>query len=40
MTNINIDHLLAAVGAAWALGISPDLISAGIKTFSVEQGDV
>jgi cyanophycin synthetase len=38
--NINIDYLLAAVAAAWALGISPDLISAGIKTFSLEQGDV
>jgi len=40
MTNINIDYLLAAVAAAWALGISPDLISAGIKAFSLEQGDV
>jgi cyanophycin synthetase len=38
--NINIDHLLAAVAAAWALGISPDLISAGIKTFNLEQSDV
>lgn len=40
LANINIDYLLAAVAAAWALGISPDLISAGIKTFSLEQGDV
>jgi UDP-N-acetylmuramyl tripeptide synthase len=31
--------LLAAVAAAWALGISPDLISAGVKTFSLEQTD-
>lgn len=36
----NIQPLLAAVGAAWALGISPDLISAGVKTFSLEQTDV
>jgi cyanophycin synthetase len=28
-----IEHVLAAVGAAWALGISPQLISAGIETF-------
>ena len=27
------DALLAAVGAAWALDIAPDLIAAGIKTF-------
>ena len=27
------DALLAAVGAAWALDIAPDLIGAGIKTF-------
>ena len=27
------EALLAAIGAAWALDISPDLISAGIKTF-------
>lgn len=40
LANINIDYLLAAVAAAWALGISPDLISAGIKTFNLEQGDV
>ena len=35
----NIQPLLAAVAAAWALGISPDLISAGVKTFSLEQAD-
>ena len=40
MVNIHIDYVLAAVAAAWALGISPDLISAGIKTFSLEPGDV
>ncbi|MGZ8982318.1 MAG: cyanophycin synthetase [Methylotenera sp.] len=27
------EHVLAAVAAAWALGISPELIRAGIKTF-------
>lgn len=27
------DPLLAAVGAAWAYGISPDLIAAGVQTF-------
>lgn len=35
----NIQPLLAAVAAAWTLGISPDLISAGVKTFSLEQVD-
>lgn len=30
------EPLMAAVAAAWALGISPDLISAGIKTISLE----
>ena len=30
-----IEHVLAAVGAAWALGISPQLISAGIETFTL-----
>jgi cyanophycin synthetase len=27
------DALLAAVAAAWAMGIEPDLISAGVQTF-------
>jgi cyanophycin synthetase len=31
------DALLAAIGAAWALDIAPDLIGAGIKTFEPEQ---
>jgi len=35
----NVEPLLAAVAAAWALGISPDLISAGVKTFTLEQAD-
>jgi cyanophycin synthetase len=30
------DALLAAIGAAWALNIAPDLIGAGIKTFEPE----
>ncbi|PXW99553.1 cyanophycin synthetase [Sphaerotilus hippei] len=30
---ISIDSLLAVAATAWALGISPDLISAGIETF-------
>lgn len=32
----NTDALLAAIGAAWALDIAPDLIGAGIKTFEPE----
>ncbi len=32
-----VSTLLAAVGAAWALDIAPDLIAAGIKTFEPEQ---
>jgi len=32
-----VGNLLAAVGAAWALGISHDLIRAGIQTFELEQ---
>jgi len=40
MASVNINCLLAAVAAAWALGVSPDLISAGIKTFSLEQANV
>jgi cyanophycin synthetase len=29
------ENVLAAVGAAWALGITPELIRTGIETFSV-----
>lgn len=32
-----IDNVLAAVGAAWALGLSHDLIRTGIETFKAEQ---
>jgi cyanophycin synthetase len=30
--------VLAAVAAAWALDISPDLIAAGLKTFELDPG--
>ncbi|MBI4754660.1 MAG: cyanophycin synthetase [Betaproteobacteria bacterium] len=30
-----VENVLAAVGAAWALGISPELIRAGIETFEL-----
>ena len=32
-----IENILAAVGAAWALGIEPDLIRVGIETFGFNQ---
>ena len=32
-----VENVLAAVGVAWALGLSPELIRAGIKTFGVGQ---
>ncbi len=32
-----IENILAAVGAAWALGIEPDLIRTGIATFGFNQ---
>ena len=35
-----LDYVLAAIAAAWALGMSPALIRAGIETFSVMQADV
>lgn len=34
-----IENVLAAVGAAWALGISADLIRAGIELFGTEQAE-
>jgi cyanophycin synthetase len=34
------DTLLAAVAAAWALGISPDLIAAGVDTFTANPPDL
>ena len=35
-----LENVLAAVAAAWALGISLDLVRAGIATFEVERADV
>lgn len=32
-----VEHVLAAVGAAWALGIAPDLIRVGIEAFKPGQ---
>jgi cyanophycin synthetase len=34
-TPAQVENVLAAVGAAWALGITPDLMRIGIETFSV-----
>jgi len=34
-----IQNVLAAAAAGWALGISPELIRAGIETFDVESAD-
>jgi cyanophycin synthetase len=34
-----LDNVLAAVAAAWALGVSADLIRAGIATFEAERAD-
>jgi len=33
---VQVENILAAVGAAWALGISPDVMRTGIETFFVE----
>lgn len=35
---LQIENVLAAAGAAWALGLPPELIRAGIETFSQDQG--
>ena len=32
-----VENVLAAVGSAWALGISPDVMRTGIETFFLEQ---
>ena len=37
VTPPDTDALLAAIAAAWALDIAPDLIVAGIKTFEPDQ---
>jgi cyanophycin synthetase len=33
---LQVENVLAAVGSAWALGISPDIMRTGIETFFVE----
>jgi cyanophycin synthetase len=38
--NTQVMSLLAAIGAAWALGISAEIISAGIETFEVKPTEV
>ncbi len=35
----SVENVLAAVGAAWALGLSHDLIRAGIETFGLDQAE-
>jgi len=35
-----LESVLAAVGAAWALGLSAELIRAGIETFAVKRADI
>ena len=31
------ENVLAAVGAAWALGVTPDVMRTGIETYFIEQ---
>ncbi len=37
VAGLQIENVLAAAGAAWALGLPPELIRAGIETFSSDQ---
>ncbi|MPN28736.1 hypothetical protein SDC9_176181 [bioreactor metagenome] len=37
--DLQVENLLAAIGAAWALGIAPELIRAGVETFDVLPAD-
>jgi cyanophycin synthetase len=37
--DFQIENVLAAVGAAWALGVPTDIIRVGIETFDVERAD-
>jgi cyanophycin synthetase len=37
--DFQIENVLAAVGAAWALGVPADIIRVGIETFDVEHAD-
>ena len=32
-----IENVLAAVAATWALGVTPDVMRTGIETFFIEQ---
>ena len=34
--NAQVENVLAAVGAAWSLGISPDVMRTGIETYFIE----
>ncbi len=38
--DLNIENSLAAIAAAWALGVSPDLMRAGIETFESTDANV
>ena len=38
--DLSIENSLAAIAAAWALGISPDLMRAGIETFESTDANV
>ncbi|MBZ0097019.1 MAG: hypothetical protein K8H75_16830, partial [Sulfuricella sp.] len=37
VAGLQIENVLAAAGAAWALGLPPELIRAGIETFRSDQ---
>jgi cyanophycin synthetase len=37
VAGLQIENVLAAAGAAWALGLPPELIRAGIETFGSDQ---
>jgi cyanophycin synthetase len=37
VAGLQIENVLAAAGAAWALGLPPELIRAGIETFRTDQ---
>jgi cyanophycin synthetase len=37
IAGLRIENVLAATGAAWALGLPPELIRAGIETFRADQ---
>jgi cyanophycin synthetase len=37
VAGLQIENVLAAAGTAWALGLPPELIRAGIETFRADQ---